>query len=116
MDFPDNCPCNGGNLDRFLQPIILSIVTKQPGNGYSIAKSIAAYSTFEGRGPDLAGVYRYLKIMAAKGLLEKQPDESGEKELYSITLRGRQCLNQWLVTLHEYTIQINRLMAELKEP
>ena len=114
MDFSDKCACCGGNLDRFLQPIILSILVKEPQTGYAIVKKIGQYSTFKGRGPDPTGVYRYLKIMMLKGMLKKQNSESNsDKSLFAITENGESCLAKWQETLEEYSGQIDILRAEI---
>ena len=116
MDFSDKCACCGGNLDRFLQPIILSILAGGPKTGYAIVKEIARYSTFRGRGPDPTGVYRYLKIMLLKGMLEKPgSEENGEKSLFTITESGASCLTKWQETLEEYSRQIDVLRTEIAQ-
>ncbi|MGL4284632.1 hypothetical protein [Eubacterium aggregans] len=57
--------CHGKNLERFIQPIILSILKQESEiNGYAIIKKIGSHATFEGQSPDPTGVYRYLKQMA----------------------------------------------------
>lgn len=111
MTIYENCACCGTNLDRFLQPIILSIVKKAPCTGYAIVKQIAEYSTFKGNGPDPTGVYRYLKIMSNRKMLQRRAE--GEKELYAITDEGEHCLGQWMETLAEYAGQIETLRSEL---
>lgn len=112
MVFEDKCACCGSNLDRFLQPIILSILTAGPLTGYAIVKRIADYSTFKGNGPDPTGVYRYLKIMAAKGMLQRVEGEDG-KDLYALGPDGPACLERWLGTLEEYAQQVDTLRTEL---
>ncbi len=111
VEFSDKCACCGGNLDRFLQPVILSILARGELGGYAIVKQIATYSTFRGNGPDPTGVYRYLKIMCAKGMLEK--DDETEKSLYRLTEHGKACLAQWVGTLEDYARQIDELRGEL---
>ena len=117
MDLPEKCACSGGNLDRFLQPVILSILAEGPMTGYMIVKKIATYSTFQEGGPDPTGVYRYLKIMWGKGMLEKDThpnEDKGEVLPYRITPLGRKCLDQWCQTLREYKGQIGSLIGELE--
>ncbi len=111
MDFTEKCACCGSNLDRFLQPVILSILAAGPCNGYGIVKRISEYSTFQENGPDPTGVYRYLKIMCAKGMLAQE--ESEDKAVYALSENGRQCLAKWLSTLDDYARQIDKLRQEI---
>ena len=57
----EKCACGGDYLDRFLQPVILSILTGEPCTGYAVIKRIPEYTTFSSGSPDPTGVYRYLK-------------------------------------------------------
>lgn len=116
MELPERCACSGGNLDRFLQPIILAILREAPMTGYMIVKKIAGYSTFREGGPDPTGVYRYLKLMWGKGMLDKAVhpnDDKGEAVPYCITPLGEKCLEQWRQTLRDYGEQIHTLIGEL---
>ena len=99
MTLYENCACCCINLDRFLQPIILAILKKGPLTGYAIVKQIGEYSTFKERKADPTGVYRYLKIMLNKSMLERQAE--GDKELYALTAEGGRCLEQWMTTLEQ---------------
>ena len=109
------CACCGDNLDRFVQPVILSILAKQPCNGYTVIKKIPGYATFTESGADPTGVYRYLKIMQNKGLIAKTAiDESdSNSSVYSITPQGVACLNNWCNTLAAYEKKIHCLIQEL---
>lgn len=105
------CACCGDNLDRFVQPVMLSILAQEPCNGYTVIKKIPEYATFTESGADPTGVYRYLKIMQSKGLIQKTTGEDGD--IYSITADGITCLNNWRHTLNEYKNKIAQLLEEL---
>lgn len=113
------CACKGTNLDRFLQPIILSILNKEACSGYTVVKQISRYATFEQAGADPTGVYRYLKIMRYKGMIEKlaegaEADEAErETACFHITAKGVECLEEWKVTLGNYMAQIGVLLEQL---
>lgn len=110
------CPCQGGSLDRFIQPIILSILSREECTGYQIVKRMEAYATCRGVRPDPTGVYRYLKTMQGRGHIEKVtlPDEHDkEKSLFTITESGRQCLDNWVTTLRSYGAAILQLAEEV---
>ncbi len=117
MDLPEKCACLGGNLDHFLQPIILSILKEGPQTGYVVMKRIAEYSTFRGNGPDPTGVYRYLKILWGKGIIGKEvhPNtDKGETAPYHLTPLGEECLERWCHTLRDYSRRIQALVKELE--
>lgn len=112
------CACRGGNLDRFIQPIILLIVYEEPVTGYGIFKNMGDFSMFRESRPDVTGVYRYLKIMEQRGLLEQyecRESENKYKMKYRITKEGIQCLENWERTLTEYADAILELVSCMKQ-
>lgn len=108
-DFNKTCACRGANLGKFVQPIILSILSKENCNGYQLIKKMENYSTFIDNKPDPTGIYRYLKAMVEKGLVIK----IGEDEVYSVSPLGKECLNNWKLTLKDYCESINNLLNQL---
>ena len=102
-----NCPCEGANLSKFVQPVILAILKKGDVKGYSIIKECENYITFS-QAPDAAGIYRMLRTMEERALVEKRG--TGE---YHITKEGLSCLKSWKWTLLSYARQINQLVEEL---
>ena len=80
------CACKGGNLDRFIQPIILLILAEEADTGYGVFKKMGEFSMFRESRPDATGVYRYLRIMEQRELLEQF------ESLSLIHILGRQAL------------------------
>jgi len=106
------CACMGKNLEKFLQPIVLTILLEGNMTGYRIIKEIPRYATFRDAQPDPTGVYRYLRSMERRGLVANDvPD--GADSCYSITDAGRQCLDQWRQTLQGYLSKLEELSQEL---
>jgi DNA-binding PadR family transcriptional regulator len=112
---PRTCACLGKNLDRFIQPIILSILLRQTCTGYAIIKQMRDYETFFSVGPDPAGIYRYLKTMEQKGLITRETSTGEDAVPYRITEEGRDCLTNWVQTLGEYTQTLHVLIEQLGE-
>lgn len=110
------CACSGDNLDRFVQPVALAILSHGPETGYAIIKKMPEYATFTGAGPDPTGVYRTLRGLKDRGLIE-QPElaDSREAAPYKITEDGRLCLNSWVDTLETYAAQISALAKQIQE-
>lgn len=48
----ERCPCGGDNLDRFIQPVILSILANESRTGYAVVKKIRDYPAFAVSWPD----------------------------------------------------------------
>lgn len=100
-------PCEGGNLDRMLQPALLTTLAASNGlHGYELDRQLRASPMMQGRKPDLAGVYRLLKRMEERGLVTSDWDmtEAGPpKRIYVITDAGLDCLGRWVRTLREYS-------------
>lgn len=109
------CACEGKNLDRFIQPIILHILSREACSGYVVIQRMRAYATYAGESPDPTGVYRYLRMMQRKGLIARQQtvDEEGKNEgPLAITPEGMACLVSWRQTLAEYAKTIEKLVGE----
>lgn len=110
------CACKGGNLDRFIQPIILLILSEETETGYAVFKKMGAFSMFRETKPDATGVYRYLRIMEEKGLLEQfecKESDNKYKKKYRITGDGLECLANWKATLTDYADAILELVGKI---
>ena len=117
-----DCPCQGKNLDKLLQPLILCILL-QGGDlhGFAILKEIAKIPRFADKVPDATGVYRYLKKMEASGLLTSKweledLDVAGKpKRVFSITPEGKKCLANWAQALSDYENYIHQLVEMIEK-
>ena len=106
------CACKGKNLGKFIQPIILTIVSHGGVTGYRIVKEVSRFSTFRGAPPDPTGIYRYLKGMEEKDLIANTA-EAGDDSCYVLTDHGRWCLENWKVTLRDYIDSLELLCKEM---
>lgn len=105
--------CQGNNLDKFIQPVILSILDKRGGiNGFQVIKAMEAYVTFREGAPDPSGTYRYLKAMTEKELLMQEKDDEG-RAIYYITDSGRHCLGNWRETIAAYAVDLKVLTEQI---
>lgn len=112
------CPCTGKNLARFVQPAILAVLAQESLHGYRILERLAEEPMFRDQPPDPAGVYRILKTMEQEGLVTCAWDlqASGPaRRQYTITDRGRACLEKWLGTLAHYQDSITALVATIQK-
>lgn len=109
----DTCPCAGNTLDRLIQPAILSLLSEGPMHGYGLADRLRRFSATRDGGPDVSGIYRLLRAMQQKGLVESSWDLSHggpPRRLYRITRDGRRCLSRWVATLRRYREAIDQLI------
>ncbi len=114
----DQCPCSGKTLARIVQPAVLAILAEQPLHGYLIVQRLRTMRMFREECPDPAGVYRTLKSMEQRGLVTSSWDmaKAGPaKRRFTMTARGRACLEQWAQTLEEYACSIEDLLAVIRE-
>lgn len=115
------CACLGQTLDKFIQPIMLSVLAQGPATGYAVIKKMRDYATFSDGGPDPTGAYRYLKTLENRGLIQKEKTEGREQygqndvSLYHITENGRACLESWVDTLRDYAQTLQILAAQVEE-
>jgi len=108
-----NCPCEGGTLDKLIQPAILLNLARGPLHGYKLAERIGRMPTLGGRKPDVSGVYRFLKAMERKGFVVSAWDLSRSgpaRKSYELTECGRQCLARWIQTLEDFRRGIGVLL------
>ena len=58
------------NLPRFVQPVILAVLSSGPLHGYLVVQRLAETSLFRKQPPDATGVYRMLRNMEQEGVLK----------------------------------------------
>ena len=107
------CPCVGATLDKLVQPAMLAILTQGPLHGYELARKIGDIPHFLDDAPDMSGVYRMLKTLETRGMVQSDWDISQEgrpKRIFAITDAGRQCLEHWVATLQNYHKTIGSLL------
>lgn len=102
------CACQGGNLEKFMQPIILDILSRGDQTGYAVQKQMREYATYQQAIPDMAATYRFLKIMRQRGLVHY------DGTAYAITNAGLHCLDDWKETLKEYISTLTCLIGQLE--
>ena len=115
MDILDSCACSGGNLPRFVQPVLLALLAREPMHGYVLVRKLADTGLFGSRKPDMTGCYRMLREMEQNGVLESISDrgEGPSRRKYAVTGRGRQCLNRWIDSLSRNRDHLERVMRFL---
>lgn len=114
----EKCSCKGYNLDKLLQPNILILLATQELHGYLIIQELESKDLFRGERADNTGIYRTLKTMEDKGLVDSELvfEATGPaKKVYRITEDGLHCLENWIDTLENYKNTIDEIVAEARE-
>ncbi|HCL80594.1 MAG TPA: transcriptional regulator [Synergistaceae bacterium] len=112
MAIEEKCPCRGSFLDRFLQPSILLLLSREELHGFAILKRLRE-ADFEGcQRVDPTGLYRTLRKMEQAELLrsKRETQRSGPaRDVYGLTEKGNACLRTWAGTLRAYCDDVERL-------
>jgi len=108
--------CHGGNLERFIRPLLLAHLARNPEgrHGYAFLADVALAQTLT---PAPSGVYRALRSLEDESMVEGHTDHGSEgpaRRVYRLTEGGRSCLAVWATTLREYADEV-RKVAELCE-
>jgi DNA-binding PadR family transcriptional regulator len=118
MSESTGCSCDGGTLDRLIQPAILVVLAAGPLHGYRLVERIGELPGSAGRNPDASGVYRTLRTMEERGLVAATWDISTSgpaRKSYQITPSGGQCLERWIGTLENYRREISALLGAARK-
>lgn len=118
MSIISKCSCTGNNLDKLIQPVLLTVLAEEDLYGYKIVHKMSQMPIFRGRKPDVTGVYRSLKSMETRGLVVSSwnvSDAGSAKRFYKLTESGVECLNRWIETLEEHRQTIGTILTEAKK-
>lgn len=115
MDVLDSCACSGGNLPRFVQPVLLALLAREPMHGYALMHQLEQTGLFGSETPDMTGCYRMLRDMERNGVLETTFDrgEGPARKKYAVTALGRRCLNRWITSLTNNRDHLERVLGLL---
>ena len=109
----EKCSCKGYNLDKLLQPNILTLLAKRDMHGYVVIQELEKLDLFNGERVDNTGIYRTLKHLEEKGLVQSQwdvEDVGAAKKIYQINDAGKKCLANWIQSLEEYKAIIDTVI------
>ena len=110
----DSCPCTGMNLPRYVQPVLLALLAREPMYGYSLIQTMSDLNLFSGNTPDVTGIYRKLREMERSGVLTTQTEDSAigpSRKIYTVTELGLQCLERWKKSLASSVTHLEGVIA-----
>lgn len=112
VDMVEKCPCRGSFLDRFLQPSILLLLSREELHGFAILKRLREADFASCQGVDPTGLYRTLRKMESAGLIRSRREaqrSAPARDVYGLTEKGGACLRTWAGTLRTYSDDVERL-------
>ena len=114
----EKCSCKGYNLDKLLQPNILSLLATRDMHGYVVIRELEKLDLFRGEKIDNTGIYRTLKRLEEKGLVQSQwdvEDAGAAKRVYQINNAGKECLANWIENLEAYKVIIDTVLESARK-
>jgi DNA-binding PadR family transcriptional regulator len=97
-----------------VRPAALAVLAQGPTHGYVISERLKAMMPLTDQGPDHSGVYRTLKLMEEEGLVSscvEAPEAGPMRRKYTLTSKGKSCLDRWVETLKVHRRSIGAVIA-----
>ncbi len=104
-----------GNIERFVEPCILLLLSQKPSHGYSLMEDLEHKC---GEKVDIGNLYRTLRRMEMDGWVKSgwSKNESGpDRRVYTITQKGLGFLQTAISSLTRTDTLIHRLLKGYKE-
>ena len=104
-------PCNFGYVERFIEPCILLLLSKNPSHGYGLLEGLEKHC---GEKVDIGNLYRTLRRMEMRGWIESSWDknEAGpDRRVYSITQDGKEFLEVAVSSLGKTDKLLHRFLG-----
>ena len=117
MNF-DDCPCSGKNLAKLVKPAVMAALSRGEMHGYVLGAALEESGAFGGSGPDLSGIYRVLKELEARGLVQARWDHGASgpaRRSYRLTVEGAACLEEWRKSLSAFSNQLAAVLRLVDE-
>ncbi len=106
-----------GNVYRFVEPVLLFLLKRNGQcHGYELAGHLGEYALTDSE-IEIAALYRTLRQLERNGCVEsawKAPGSGPARRVYTLTPRGEEHLQEWLVVLDHMCHSMKRLVAEAK--
>jgi len=100
-----------GTIERFVEPCILLLLSKEPTHGYGLMDGLAKHC---GENVDVGDLYRTLRRMEHDGWVSSAWDRKTngrDKRVYTITKEGRSFLKHAITSLKQTDELIHHLFS-----
>ena len=108
-------PCNFGYVERFIEPCILLLLSKNHSHGYGLMEGLEKHC---GEKVDTGNLYRTLRKMEKNEWIKSDWEKGSigpNKRKYEITKNGKQALKDAFVSLKYTQSLIKRFLAGYKK-
>jgi PadR family transcriptional regulator PadR len=98
-------------IERFVEPCILLLLAEQNRHGYNLRDELIQREWIDE--VDFGHLYRTLRRMEEAGLVSSEWAEEGPgplKRVYHITLVGRRLLNDWVESLRQTRLLLDKFL------
>ncbi len=109
MEFP--LSRNFGTIERFVEPCILLLLSKEPAYGYGLMEGLEKHC---GERVDIGNLYRTLRRMEQNDWVTSQWDRKEnerDKRMYTVTKTGRAFLKSAVLSLKQTDELIHHLFS-----
>ena len=100
-----------GTIERFVEPCILLLLSREPTNGYGLMEGLEKHC---GEKVDIGNLYRTLRRMEQDGRVTSvwnKKDNDRDKRVYTITEIGRTFLKNAVTSLQQTDELIHHLFS-----
>ncbi len=88
--------------EGFMEPCLLLLLTENATYGYDLIPQLKEFGFGDNQDPGM--VYRYLRRLEKRGMIESKWDTTGTgpaRRMYSVTAYGDELLSAWTVTIEQ---------------
>ena len=112
------CTCAMGNLYRFVEPVLLFLLTRNDRSyGYELASELREYALTDAE-IEVSALYRTLRQLEQNGCVTSAWDVEGSgpaRRLYRLTPRGKEHLQEWITVLAHMSKSMSKFVREARE-
>lgn len=103
-------PRDFGNIERFVEPCILLLLSKNPSHGYGLMEDLEKHC---GEKVDIGNLYRTLRKMEMRSFVESEWDKNKsrpDRRVYTITETGLEYLKEAVFSLTQTDMLIHKFL------
>ncbi|MCX6543361.1 MAG: PadR family transcriptional regulator [Acidobacteria bacterium] len=114
-DYP--CTCAMGNLSRFVEPVVLLLLSKKGHSyGYDLSGELQQHTLTDAE-IERAALYRVLRRLEMNGNVKSEWDVAQvgpARRVYRLTPKGREHLDEWATVLDHVSHSMARFVRDVR--
>ncbi len=111
---PDACPCSTGISGKFLEPVLMLLLSRGEAHGYELLSQLDDFKV----SADTSALYRTLRSLEEDGLVHSRWDTERAgpaRRRYSLTNKGKEYLESWVSTVRQDRERLDRFLTAYHE-